>query len=1046
MTMNKNLAAHFAAVLIAVVSADTLHAAYNVIDTPAVITMDGPTLFTASGQDVTNVWTGKITGTGPAIIEGGGTVAFANSANDYTGGTLVSNAVFRLDADGCAGTGAITGAINTAHVFINCENVPNDLRFLSSPYNTSYMKPGAYPASQQNLLFPLQSSVTIEGEVSFAHYGMLYDSTSPAMVSPLPTVTYKKGVSVEEAYLYLCPLGRMIFEGPYKGSAPTYANSVALGYKYNAYGAMEFHASSNVAYRVSLYDADLDFRAVDAFPETLFYYENCGNDYCKMLLNGNDQTILGVCMKSSLTPGETAKGMCITSDAPATVRIIGCKMNRVAGSLVNRLALFGNVSLVMDVDSAYTSAGFFQDFSVRKSTTTGDLIISNGDFRVSGTASFPNVPNIYVGENGSFTNASTKSGAFAGCKELTVLGSMACTGDATPFGYKTMNMTLGPQASFSIPAGATVTVLSLKVGDTDMPDGTYGDGGIAVDQIKQGTVVVERIYADVSDTWTGGGGADTSIGTAENWNSGETPDLAHGSLLATFATGGAAADIDRDLSLRGIVLSKPDTGFSFMGAGRTLSLDAAGLAFSDATPAADGSPRTYLFEPQVRQLQLFDQTFAIPTNVTVNFAGGYLQTQSGSNLKTGDGTLVLGGNSATPGRWRFDGGSVELSGTNRIDGKIIVTNTVLTIRGAITQSGSGNNNIVLSAILADGKPRSKIILDNADIGKNVSFYGPGNDAGPGWFVVTPNSTNIFRDSATFTSPIGHLSLGPGSETTFAGSISLGGLTTLSLNGEGMATVVFRGKLPTLSGSGLRVGAGTVLRYVTTGQITAPGCYISGRGGTMRFEADNVLDLSGSGSPKFFLDGAGSVLDLTDTVQELRCLGLSDAGKYQGNATSVITGRYGSELRIRNGFVGERVTDGVSLTSCGTSASDVFTLTNTTAASCGDIKAESGTFDIAHNASWLNGTNVTVCGGATLKINNSATFGDHAVLRAEGGDWAMVIGNGVRQKFAEFYIGGQRQPSGTYGAVGNTAAKYRLSNFTGAGVIKVGKLGTSIILR
>ena len=35
---------------------------------------------------------------------------------------MVSNAVFRLDADGCADGGAITAAVNTAHIYMNCAN------------------------------------------------------------------------------------------------------------------------------------------------------------------------------------------------------------------------------------------------------------------------------------------------------------------------------------------------------------------------------------------------------------------------------------------------------------------------------------------------------------------------------------------------------------------------------------------------------------------------------------------------------------------------------------------------------------------------------------------------------------------------------------------------------------------------------------------------------------------------------------------------------------------------------------------------------------
>ena len=51
---------------------------------------------------------------------------------------MVSNAVFRLDADGCADGGAITAAVNTAHIYKNCANslcfviIPEDIGLVST--------------------------------------------------------------------------------------------------------------------------------------------------------------------------------------------------------------------------------------------------------------------------------------------------------------------------------------------------------------------------------------------------------------------------------------------------------------------------------------------------------------------------------------------------------------------------------------------------------------------------------------------------------------------------------------------------------------------------------------------------------------------------------------------------------------------------------------------------------------------------------------------------------------------------------------------------
>ena len=151
--------------MVAAFAVGTLYAEYNEIDTA--FPMSGPTDFIA-GAGVTNVYTGLISGTGPAVVKGGGTVAFANANNTYTGGTIISNAVFRLDANGCAGSGAITAAVNKAHIFMNCANVPNDLYFAAG-YSTAKtnLQPGECPAEGAIPLFSLVESVTVSGKVYF---------------------------------------------------------------------------------------------------------------------------------------------------------------------------------------------------------------------------------------------------------------------------------------------------------------------------------------------------------------------------------------------------------------------------------------------------------------------------------------------------------------------------------------------------------------------------------------------------------------------------------------------------------------------------------------------------------------------------------------------------------------------------------------------------------------------------------------------------------------------------------------------------------------
>ena len=411
--------------------------------------------------------------------------------------------MFRLDADGCAGSGAITAAVNKAHIYMNCARVPNDLYFAGN-YNTeapTSAQRGDYPANGTLPLFPLVSSVSVEGSVFFNDNANFLPGTSKTSSS---IVTFEKDVkTANKKCLNLYSYGKTVFNGKLLSGAKS--SHAQIGGASTAKGAVEFNSSSNVLWSMKTYNANISFNAKDVFPGTIFYFMYGSDDRSIFDLNGNDQTIGSILWNignNRPSPSEKSSGLRFrTADGmPATVRLTGNDYAPDSNSSYwkNRVALSGPLTFVMDVADSLTAKGFFQEFALRESTTTGDLIISNGDFRVSGTASFPNVPNIYVGEGGSFTNASTKPSAFAGCTNLTVLGKMACTGDATPFGDATMALTLGSAAEFSMPEGTVLTVCTLNVGGVAMPDEVYGDGGISLAQIKSGTVVVRsgNLYVD----------------------------------------------------------------------------------------------------------------------------------------------------------------------------------------------------------------------------------------------------------------------------------------------------------------------------------------------------------------------------------------------------------------------------------------------------------------------------------------------------------------------------------------------------------------------
>jgi hypothetical protein len=92
----------------------------------------------------------------------------------------------------------------------------------------------------------------------------------------------------------------------------------------------------------------------------------------------------------------------------------------------------------------------------------------------------------------------------------------------------------------------------------------------------------------------------------------------------------------------------------------------------------------------------------------------------------------------------------------------------------------------------------------------------------------------------------------------------------------------------------------------------------------------------------------------------------------------------------------------------------------------------------NDLSKLNGTNVTVSGSGTLKLNAANTFNrEHAVIRfADNG--AINVPSGVTQVFAEGWDG-ENQMRGTYKSGSS-------SRVTGGGAIRVGDVGFRMLVR
>jgi hypothetical protein len=208
--------------------------------------------------------------------------------------------------------------------------------------------------------------------------------------------------------------------------------------------------------------------------------------------------------------------------------------------------------------------------------------------------------------------------------------------------------------------------------------------------------------------------------------------------------------------------------------------------------------------------------------------------------------------------------------------------------------------------------------------------------------------------------------------------------------------------------------------------------------------DAKVDFRVSDAMSGILNGNGqlrSVFEFNATTQRI------DAVRSVHNST--LNGSYPAMCEIIEGYpaadagnstfaIRGQVTGGLGFTMSGP---NVICLSNRVFESHGDIKVTDGVMEFANNASWPNGTNVTVAGTGTLKLNSSTTFNrEHAIIRfAEGGK--IELPQGVTQVFAQGWNGDDALTPGKIYTAANLP-----SRISGAGAIRIAGGGIMVIIR
>ena len=306
------------------------------------------------------------------------------------------------------------------------------------------------------------------------------------------------------------------------------------------------------------------------------------------------------------------------------------------------------------------SAYVFNTYSNRVNAMTGVIIVSNGTFNVNGTTSFKQVTGLQVARNATLGLYTSANQPFESVDEIEVgAGGRIYFGEeATRLFKKDPAVNLETGATLDVPAGMTLQLASVSIDGFAVDPDDYTKAGGAEWISGGGTVkVVQSLITPVK--WTGGGEDDTSVGTAANWDvAGTVAKLGSGNLLATFATGGRTATVDRVVSLDGVKfeVGATETGFRVRGTGE-LGIGMDGIVASARETAAE-----YVIESPLRVLDYQNWAPGTKAQLTVK---GPLHGVSGMEItRQGGGMVKLIGHadSTFAGDFRIIKGITEATG------------------------------------------------------------------------------------------------------------------------------------------------------------------------------------------------------------------------------------------------------------------------------------------------------------------------------------------------------------------------------------------------
>lgn len=413
----------------------------------------------------------KITGTGPLVVLGGGTLALSNPDNDFTGGIIVSNGILQAEAEGCFGENTISleGIADIRQVCFNVAKAsfPNDITLKDKTSSSSY------PAIVANTSVTLTGNLTLDPSMPSASSAYFYITPGVTSADSGVTVTVDGQICAAAGMVWYRGYGSLLLNGKVETSR-FYA-----GHAWAMNGILALKNPENDIKALNLYAADVSCRDVNVLRgcAVRFCFDKAwvANGHGLLLLNGHDQEFASLSSSdNSLGATEYACAIQTSSSGPSVIVTVNGRGLTSETYAYAQIRIMGPIHLV--VNSIMPSGVIFsQGFKRRQSSSDGTIEVRNGRLRCIDGATFPNVTNILLGA-GTMLDFATATNVFERleCMRIEGDGVVRCKKDCrAPFFNRVADVYMASDARFYFGSGVTNTIDHLVVGGRELRRGLY---------------------------------------------------------------------------------------------------------------------------------------------------------------------------------------------------------------------------------------------------------------------------------------------------------------------------------------------------------------------------------------------------------------------------------------------------------------------------------------------------------------------------------------------------------------------------------------------